>query len=143
MMVARSPLYKRVPFVSSSWEDRDPSSGEARFRLIFSEQGECESQRDRTTDYISEISSHHQEESEQVFFQWSRGESAISKPWAPRLSCLSSSSRYRVRSGWPARSGSFELGTSRVVGKQGERGKTKGSAGHTRLRTLKMGVDGR
>jgi hypothetical protein len=24
--------------------------------------------------------------------------------------------------GWPARSGSFELGTSRVVGKQGERG---------------------
>ena len=25
------------------------------------------------------------------------------------------------RSGWPARSGSFELGTSRVVGKQGER----------------------
>ena len=24
------------------------------------------------------------------------------------------------RSGWPARSGSFELGTSRVVGKQGE-----------------------
>jgi hypothetical protein len=30
-----------------------------------------------------------------------------SKSWGPRLSCLSGSSRYRVRCGWPVRSGSF------------------------------------
>jgi hypothetical protein len=33
------------------------------------------------------------------------------------------------RSGWPARSGSFELGTSRVVGKQGERVRLKEARG--------------
>ncbi len=117
MMLARNSLYSRVPFVSSSCgEDQDPSSGEASFLLIFSEQGEGESQRGRMTDYTSEISRHRRAESEQVFSQWSPQESVLSKPWEPWLSCLLGSSRYRVRSGWPARSGSFELGTSRVVG---------------------------
>jgi hypothetical protein len=33
----------------------------------------------------------------------------------------------RIVPGWPARSGSVELGTPRVVGKQGERGEAKRS----------------
>jgi hypothetical protein len=37
--------------------------------------------------------------------------------------------------GWPERSGSVELGTSRVVGKQGERGEGKLSTRQTRLET--------
>ncbi len=37
--------------------------------------------------------------------------------------------------GWPARSVSFELGTSRVVGKQGERGEAKIRSRQTRLGT--------
>ena len=41
----------------------------------------------------------------------------------------------RVVPGWPARSGSVELGTSRVVGKQGERGEAKLSTRQTRLET--------
>ena len=41
----------------------------------------------------------------------------------------------RVVPGWPARSGSVELGTSRVVGKQGERGKAKLSTRQIRLET--------
>ena len=46
----------------------------------------------------------------------------------------------RVVPGWQARSGSIELGTSRVVGKQGERGEAKVSSGQTRLRTRWRGV---
>jgi hypothetical protein len=37
--------------------------------------------------------------------------------------------------GWPMRSVSFELGTSRVVGKQGERSEATVSSEQTRLRT--------
>ncbi len=43
--------------------------------------------------------------------------------------------------GWPARSSSLELGTSRVVGKQGERGEVKICSGQTRLR-MKNAVEG-
>jgi hypothetical protein len=42
----------------------------------------------------------------------------------------------RVVPGWPARSGSIELGTSRVVGKQGERGEAKISSRQTRLNAV-------
>jgi hypothetical protein len=41
--------------------------------------------------------------------------------------------------GWPARSGSFELGTSRVVDKEGERGEAKVSSSQIRLRTWNIG----
>ena len=53
-------------------------------------------------------------------------------PW---LYCLWHSCCSRVVPGWPARSGSVELGTSRVVGKQGERGEAKLSTRQTRLET--------
>ncbi len=46
----------------------------------------------------------------------------------------------RVAPGWPVRSVSFELETSWVVGKQGERGEAKVSSGQTRLRTRWRGV---
>ncbi len=41
----------------------------------------------------------------------------------------------RIVPDWPTRSGSVELGTSRVVGKQGERGEAKLSTRQIRLET--------
>ncbi len=55
-----------------------------------------------------------------------------SLPW---LCCLWHSSVVSGVPGWPARSGSVELGTSRVVGKQGERGEAKLSTRQIRLET--------
>ena len=55
--------------------------------------------------------------------------------WLPWLSCPSDSSVCvgSFPAGQRGRVRSIELGTSRVVGKQGERGETKISAGQTKL----------